>query len=86
MEQWEYVAVAIAWERRAREYVARGIDDERRVGLTDILNDYGAEGWELVTLMAEDLHHAHHPPSRSGGWHWRAVFKRRLPGAVRCRP
>ena len=29
MEQWEYVAVAIAWERRVREYVARGIDEMR---------------------------------------------------------
>jgi hypothetical protein len=76
MSRWDYSVIAIAWERRLRDYAARAADGSRLEGLDAIVNAHGADGWELVALLPDD--HPRHS-AHAAAWHWRAIYKRRRP-------
>ena len=83
MQQWEYRSVEFAWD----EDTGRWDDDDERSGetLTEVLVQYGVEGWEMVGFAADrwmsvlarsDLIGAN---LAAGPWEvqvYRAVFKR----------
>ena len=55
---WEYVQVnfmrSIDWDGRVSDWVAQNLsdcNDKQVVGLINVLNGLGAEGWELVNLI-----------------------------------
>ena len=83
MQQWEYVSAEIVWD----EATGKWEDDDRAVEHLDLgalLAPYGAEGWELVSLLPErwvSLSEEFGQPAAAGPWEaevYRALFKRPL--------
>jgi hypothetical protein len=65
MENWEYMVIPLGWER---SYGEAGTKDEEQI---KILNRYGGEGWELVSVTVVSR-----PRSDDKGA--RVYFKRRI--------
>ena len=76
MERWEHRTVLIP--RDAAGWFIEYADGTRLEGLDQILDEYGAKGWELVTLLPQTYHTAagHYGPFDVTAY--RAVFKRPL--------
>ena len=77
MTRWEYSTFSIHYQKKLKNWEVEYTNKPPLVGLQAILEVYGAEGWELVSLL----------PERSqayagfGAWHiepeiLRATFKR----------
>jgi hypothetical protein len=84
MTKWEYNAVEIGrreWKDpkgKSKGYVDWGIeftDGTRIVGLTEVLNYYASNGWELVNLVAESSNQVTYA---FGASCYRAIFKRQV--------
>jgi hypothetical protein len=78
VRKWEYRTLYIRYERKkVKDWIIEVAGRPPLVGLETILNTYGAQGWELVSL---DLADSQVYPT-FGLWHvepegYRATFKR----------
>lgn len=81
MQRWQYTSAEIVWD----EATGKWEDDDRETDsadLADLLAPYGAEGWELVSLLPErwvSLNDEFGLPPGAGPWEaetYRALFKR----------
>lgn len=70
-EQWEYLVVSSVSENDNR----RAVDDHLRA----LLDDYGARGWELVSIMIVDMT----PPSLEHRLFFKRAVQKRLMRAAR---
>jgi hypothetical protein len=84
MTKWEYRTISINYDRKQhKNWVRERGGKEPLVGLQVILEAYGSEGWELVSLDGE-----HYDVSSGvGTWHmdpvvYRATFKRPGEGSL----
>ncbi len=77
MKKWEYLTFGIEYSKRHKDWAIEYANRPPRVGLQAVLQAFGEQGWELVSLQ---------PESSSifptfGRWHsepdvYRATFKR----------
>jgi hypothetical protein len=77
MSAWEYATVEIRYERKQKTWVVAGQALDGVTGVPAILQAYGRDGWELVSLAAE----RQQAFPVLGGWRlepesYRATFKR----------
>ena len=77
MQQWQYRTVIMVYERKEKVWVLHYEDGSRLAGLQAALDNYGENGWELVSLMPEESHIV----AGFGRWYrnvaiYRATFKR----------
>jgi hypothetical protein len=81
VQQWQYLSAEIVWD----EATGKWEDDDREATHADLgalLGPYGAEGWELVSLLPErwvSLSDEFNQPPGAGPWEaevYRALFKR----------
>ncbi len=84
MKKWEYLTSYFFWHewrdggRKRKDWVIEQEDGTHLVGMDNILNHFGSQGWELVNLVQET--------ARGKITHWasaevkgfRAIFKRCL--------
>jgi hypothetical protein len=50
-ERWEYRGVSLSWDLENEAYTAEFSDGARLVGIGNILNRYGDEGWVLASFV-----------------------------------
>ena len=78
MGKWEYRTISINYDRkRHKNWVVEYAEKPPLIGLQAILQAYGADGWELVSLHPDHLQAI----AGFGKWHiepgiYRATFKR----------
>jgi hypothetical protein len=77
MTRWEYSTFAIHYQKKLKNWAVEYTHKPPLVGLQAILEAYGSEGWELVSLAPE----CSQVYPGFGQWHmepetWRATFKR----------
>ena len=54
MARWEHRTLSIGYDKKEhKDWVLQGSDGVALVGLPTILEAYGSEGWELVSLEAD---------------------------------
>jgi Domain of unknown function (DUF4177) len=53
MVQWEYSTFTIRYQKKLKNWAAEHTNKPPLVGLQAILEAYGSEGWELVSLLPE---------------------------------
>ncbi|TFH36578.1 MAG: hypothetical protein E4G99_04660 [Anaerolineales bacterium] len=54
MTQWEYITLTIHYEKKPyADWIVARADRAPLVGLDSILEAYGQDGWELVSLEVE---------------------------------
>jgi hypothetical protein len=54
MARWEYHTLSVAYDRKEhKDWVVRRRRGEVLVGLAAILESYGSDGWELVSLQPD---------------------------------
>lgn len=83
---WEFITVSVTWDPTAEASGAYHLDSDtsvRSTGIQGLLDPYGAEGWELVSMWVEST------ITRSGidpfpepltfAVEWTAAFKRPVP-------
>ena len=51
--RWEYLSVIISYDKKRKNWFVGGRDGDGPGGVQHILNAYGAQGWELVGLAAD---------------------------------
>jgi hypothetical protein len=76
VERWEHRTVLI--NRGASGWLIEYADGTRLEGLDQVLDEYGAKGWELVTLIPQTYATAAGQFGPFDVSAYRAVFKRRL--------
>lgn len=88
MPQWEYLSVEFAWDEDTGQWDADG--ERAAEDLTELLGDYGAEGWEMIGFAPDRWTTAIAPDEvvgadpAGGPWEvqvYRAVFKRPADGS-----
>ena len=79
MERWEHRTVLI--QRDAGGWAIEFADGSRLEGLDQVLDEYGAKGWELVTLIPQSYVTAAGQFGPFDASAYRAVFKRRAAAA-----
>lgn len=78
MNKWDYVTLHITYDKKKHKNWIVGYNSGKTlVGLSTILETYGAQGWELVTLIPDHLE----AYPGFGQWNiapqtYRATFKR----------
>jgi len=77
-EQWEYNLTYVRWDDETKEWVA-GTGNVRTKGLVEILNLYGADGWELVNVAGQFWNATGQWGGGGNVFQWAAFFKRRKP-------
>lgn len=56
MPKWQYLTVGIRYDRKThKDWVVEYAGQPPLVGMSAILDAYGAEGWELVALSPDRL-------------------------------
>jgi hypothetical protein len=53
--KWEYLALSIEYDKKQKDWAIHPSGKPPVVGLQAVLNEYGSQGWELVSLQAEYL-------------------------------
>lgn len=89
MERWEHITVRIDWHGDSQKCLTHGVMPGEG-SITEILNHFGSQGWELVALSPERQDYAASIEPRFSGqyftitaWQtieYRAAFKRRMQG------
>ena len=77
MTKWEYLCPWIEIQqidRKHHDWTLRFSDGTQLIGLDEILNDFGSQGWELVSVLPTKLegNHYHYEPKA-----FHVMFKRR---------
>jgi len=80
MTKWEYLWLRVEYDKKQRDWVIQPTGTSPLVGLQAILNGYGSQGWELVSLQADYVE----TYPAFGKWcsepgAYRATFKRAIP-------
>lgn len=75
--KWEYLTLQVAYDKKLKDWAIHPTEKPPLVGLQTILNGYGFQGWELVSLQADYVE----TYAFFGGWRsepqaYRATFKR----------
>jgi hypothetical protein len=79
MTKWEYLTLTIEYDKKQKGWAIHPAGKPPVVGLQEILNGYGAQGWELVSLQAEYLEtYAAFAKWCSETQAYRATFKRAI--------
>lgn len=55
MTRWDYLTLLIGLSKKQRDYVLERAGSPPLIGLPAILAQYGADGWELVSLDPDQL-------------------------------
>ncbi len=89
MERWEHLTVRIDWHNDSQKWLTHGVIP-REGSISEILNHFGSQGWELIALSSERQDYATSVEPRFSGqyltvtaWRtteYRAAFKRRMQG------
>jgi len=77
MAKWQYLTIVIEFDKKQLNWVIGQAGQPSLVGLQAILESYGAQGWEMVSLQQE----VSRVVAGWGGWWiepnaYRATFKR----------
>ena len=77
MGKWKYCTVSINYDKKHKNWVVENPEKQPLVGLQAILEAYGSDGWELVSLNPEQFEAF----PGFGKWYvepavYRATFKR----------
>lgn len=77
MPEWEYRTLRAEYDKKRKKWVVKFGESPPLVGLQAILDAYGAQGWELVSLNPEHFQVV----AGLGQWYvepevYRATFKR----------
>lgn len=77
MRHWEYLTFPIQYDKKAKDWAVKHTDRPPLAGLSNVLEHFGSEGWDLVSLQLE---RSQFYPG-FGSWHiepesYRATFKR----------
>ena len=51
MRKWEYNTISIGYDKKYKNWVIEYADQPPLVGLEAVLEAYGQQGWELVSLQ-----------------------------------
>jgi hypothetical protein len=81
MTKWEYLTLILEYDKKLKDWRVQGAERPPGAGMQAILNGYGSQGWELVSLQMDDFG----TYAGLGGWSseprtYRATFKRALLG------
>ena len=80
MMKWEYLTLRVEYDKKQKDWALHPTEKPPLVGLQTILNGYGSQGWELVSLQAEYLEtYAAFAKWCSEPEAYRATFKRAIP-------
>lgn len=55
MQRWAYASIRMKFSFEHGDWVASYNDGTAVVGIESLLNAYGAQGWELVSLTMEKI-------------------------------
>ena len=77
MKNWEYLTIHIRYDKKRKNWVVEYAGKPPLVGLQEMLEAHGSQGWELVSLTPEHFEAA----PGFGKWYvdpaaYRATFKR----------
>ena len=62
--RWEYRVVPVRWDDKAQNWVGLvkksppATGTERLIGFEEVLEYYGAAGWELVSVLSSGMRYA----------------------------
>lgn len=81
MAKWRYLTLVAEYDAKQRNWLINQAGQQPLVGLPAILESYGAQGWELVSLQEEVSRVS---PAWGGWWveanSYRVTFKRPAEG------
>jgi hypothetical protein len=81
LTKWEYLTLRVEYDKKQKDWAIHMTGKPPWVGLQAILNGYGSEGWELVSLQAEYVEtYASFAKWCSEPEAYRATFKRAISG------
>ena len=78
MQKWEHRVILVRWEPSHKTWVATFSDGVQIVGFEQVLDHFGSEGWELVSVVGTTW--AARAAVGAGVFRtYRAIFKRPKP-------